>query len=127
MSMPFTRRDFLAENAMGIGGIALAWLLQQDRLLANPSKLPKDAGHHDLKPKKPHFAAKATAMISLFQHGGPSHIDLMDPKPALTKANGTDYQGDIHYSFVNRASKKLLGSPWKFQPRGDSRPVISQL
>lgn len=127
MNHPLSRRNFLAENAMGVGGVALAWLLQQDRLLANPSKLPKDVIHHDLKPKQPHFPAKATAMISLFQHGGPSHVDLMDPKPELTKADGTDYKGDIHYSFVNRASKKLLGSPWKFQPRGECGTEISEL
>lgn len=127
MNSPFSRRSFLAENAMGIGGVALAWLLQQDRLLANPSKLPKDRPHHDLKPKQPHFPAKATAMISLFQHGGPSHVDLMDPKPELTKQSGSDYQGDIHYSFVNRASKKLLGSPWKFAPRGESGTELSEL
>lgn len=127
MNLPVSRRQFLSENAMGIGGVALAWLLHQDRLLANPSKLPKDVVHYDLKPKQPHFAAKATAMISLFQHGGPSHVDLMDPKPALTKADGTDYQGDIHYSFVNRASKKLLGSPWRFKPRGQCGTEISEL
>lgn len=127
MNRPLSRRSFLSENAMGVGGVALAWLLQQERLLANPSKLPKDAVHHDLKPKQPHFPAKATAMISLFQHGGPSHVDLMDPKPELTKADGTEYQGDIHYSFVNRASKKLLGSPWKFAPRGECGTELSEL
>lgn len=37
----------------------------------------------------------AKAMISLFQHGGPSHMDLTDPKPMLTKYSGTDYKEDI--------------------------------
>ncbi len=127
MKMPASRRKFLVEQAMGLGSVALAWLLQQDNLLASSAKLPKDTVAHDLKPKPTHFPAQAQAMISLFQHGGPSHVDLTDPKPELTKADGTDYAGDIKYSFVNRASKKLLASPWKFQPRGQCGTEISEL
>jgi hypothetical protein len=123
-----SRREFLAENAMGIGSVALAWLLQQEGAAhATPAKLPKDVRSFDLKPKQPHFPAQAQAMISLFQHGGPSHMDLTDPKPDLTRLSGTDYAGDIHYSFVNRASKKLLGSPWKFARHGECGTEISEL
>lgn len=127
MNIPFSRRQFLAENAMGIGGVALAWLLNQEGLWANPTKLAQQHRQHDLKPKTPPLPAQATAMISLFQHGGPSHIDLTDPKPELTRLSGTDYTGDIQYSFVNRASKQLLGSPWKFEPRGECGTEISEL
>jgi len=66
-------------------------------------------------------------MISLFMHGGPSHVDLLDPKPNLSKFTGTDYQGDVHFSFVNRASKKLFGTPWKFSKHGRSGTEISEL
>ena len=125
--MPHTRRRFLADNAMGIGSIALAWLMQQESLRAAPRLLPKDARSHDLTPKTPHFTPTATAMISLFQHGGPSHVDLTDPKPELTRLSGTDYPGDIQYSFVNRASKALFGSPWQFAPRGECGTEISEL
>jgi hypothetical protein len=127
MMIPFSRRQFLAENAMGIGGVALAWLMHQEGLWANPAKLSQSNRQHDLKPKTPPLPAQATAMISLFQHGGPSHIDLTDPKPELTRLSGTDYTGDIQYSFVNRASKQLLGSPWKFEPRGECGTEISEL
>ena len=127
MTFPFSRRQFLAENAMGVGGVALAWLLQQEGLLANPTKLNPNSRHHDLKPRTPPLPAQATAMISLFQHGGPSHMDLTDPKPELTRRSGTDYTGDIQYSFVNRASKQLMGSPWKFAPRGECGTEISEL
>src|SRR5262245_55334825 len=104
-----TRRQYLQRNAMGIGSMALAWMLQQDELLGAPPSKPQDAKFNDLKPRTSHFPARATAMISLFMHGGPSHIDLLDPKPELTKHSGKDYQGQIEYSFTNRASKKLLG------------------
>src|SRR4051794_8576001 len=103
-----TRRDFLWRSAFGIGGIALAHLLQDDNLLArSPSKIGENLPLN-MEARKPHFAPKAKAMISLFMHGGPSHVDLLDPKPALTKNHGKDYSGDVVYSFVNRANKKLL-------------------
>src|SRR6476646_3616304 len=101
-----TRRDFLQRNAFGIGGIALSWMLQQERLLAAPPAKPTDVKFHDLKARPPQLPAQATAMISLFMHGGPSHMDLLDPKPELTKRNGQEYQGEVVYSFTNRASKK---------------------
>jgi hypothetical protein len=125
--LPLTRRRFLAENAMGIGSVALAWLLQHDAARAAPKLLPKDTQHFDLRPKRPHFAPRANAMISLFQHGGPSHVDLTDPKPELTRLSGSEYPGDIHYSFVNRASKALLGSPWRFTPHGECGTELSEL
>ena len=100
---PLCRRQFLAENAMGIGAVALAWLNSQSTAKAIPLKLTKEASYFDLKPKSSHFAPRATAMISLFQHGGPSHVDLTDPKPELTRLSGSEYPGDIEYSFVNRA------------------------
>ena len=66
-------------------------------------------------------------MISLFMHGGPSHVDLLDPKPELSKRNGTEYDGDVVFSFVNRASKKLFGSPWKFARHGQCGTEVSEL
>ena len=112
---------------MGIGAMALAWLNSQNSAMAAPMKLPKEQAHFDLKPKTPHFAPQAKAMISLFQHGGPSHVDLFDPKPELTRLSGTDYPGEIVYSFVNGASKALFGSPWKFSKHGQCGTEISEL
>jgi hypothetical protein len=127
MHIPLSRRQFLAENAMGIGATALAWLTAQEAQAIPAKLLPKDPATFDLKPKAPHFAPRAKAMISLFQHGGPSHVDLFDPKPELTRLNGTDYPGEIVYSFVNGASKALFGSPWKFAKHGQSGTEISEL
>ena len=66
-------------------------------------------------------------MISLFMHGGPSHVDLLDPKPELATHHGKDYSGDVVFSFVNRASKKLFGSPWKFAKHGEAGTDVSEL
>ncbi len=125
--LPVSRRQFLAHNAMGIGTVALAWMLKQDRLLAKPIDLPNRQRHLDLLPKEPMFEPRANAMISLFQHGGPSHVDLTDPKPELTKFSGTDYTDDVQFSFVNEASKKLLGSPFQFAPHGECGTELSEL
>ncbi len=125
---PFsTRRDFLAGTAFGVGAIALAHLLRQDGALADVVKKPGENLPLDLRARAPHFAPKAKAMISLFMHGGPSHVDLLDPKPELSKRNGTEYDGDVVFSFVNRASKKLFGTPWKFAKHGQCGTEVSEL
>jgi hypothetical protein len=121
-----SRRQFLSTSALGMGSVALACLLRDEHLLAAPH-MPKDNLRFDMKPKTPHAPAKARAMISLFMHGGPSHVDLLDPRPELTKRSGEEYPGEIVYSFANRASKKLLGSPWKFSKHGQCGTEVSEL
>ncbi len=122
-----TRRQFLAQNAMGVGGMALAWLLQQEQLLGTPAKIPQAQENFDMLPKQPPRVPQAKAMISLFMHGGPAHMDLLDPKPKLTKFHGTEFSDDVQFSFVNRASKTLFGSPWKFQKHGECGTDVSEL
>jgi len=112
---------------MGIGTVALAWLLGKERLLATPKNVPQARPAFDVTPKQPDFEPQATAMISLFQHGGPSHMDLTDPKPELTRFNGTDYSGEVKYSGTASASRKLLGSPWKFAKHGECGTELSEL
>ena len=96
----FNRRQFLVRNTMGIGSLALAWLLQREKLLGTPKNIPRGQRRFDLKPKQPHHVPQAKAMISLFMHGGPSHMDLTDPKPELQRCDGMDYGGNIQYSFA---------------------------
>jgi Protein of unknown function (DUF1501) len=131
--MPFdlsscpTRREALHAGTFGIGTVALAWLLNRDRLLAEPKKPDLDRKHFDLTPKKPHFAPRATAMISLFMQGGPSHMDLFDPKPALTKFDGKPFPGQVKYDNAAQASSTVLGCPWKFKKHGQSGIEVSEL
>ncbi|MBM3840848.1 MAG: DUF1501 domain-containing protein [Verrucomicrobia bacterium] len=127
-AQPFvSRRQFLTRNALGIGSLALAWLLKEQRLLATPPSIPRAPQTFDLKAKPTLFTPRAKAMISLFMHGGPSHIDLFDPKPELSKRSGEDYPGEIKFSFIDRATKKLFGSPWKFQKHGQCGMDVSEL
>jgi hypothetical protein len=124
-----TRRHFLAQQGMSLGGLALAWLLHRDGVLqaADPRKPTLERPVYDLTPKAPPHPPRALAMISLFMQGGPSHHDLFDPKPELTKRNGKTFTGDIQYDNAGEASSKLLASPWKFAPRGQCGMELSEL
>ena len=119
----FTRRGFLRENAMGLGIVALASLLEDEKLLGVPRNVKLEPQKFDLTAKQPHFEPKAKAMISLFQHGGPSHMDLFDPKPELTRLDGKTYDGDVGFSFIKRATKVLKGTPFNFSKHGESLSV----
>ncbi len=122
-----TRRHFLSTGAMGLGGVALACLLNQEGLLADPTRPELEPRRFDLTPKPPHHAPKAKAMISLFMQGGPSHVDLLDPKPAMTRYDGQTYPGVIRYDNPAQASAKVLASPWRFRPHGQSGIEVSEL
>src|SRR3954451_19156749 len=95
---PRSRREFLARSAFGIGAFALAHLLREDRLLADAPGKPGENLPLELKPRAPHFAPQASGMIWLSMQGGPSHVDLLDPKPELQKNYGKDYAGQVTFS-----------------------------
>ncbi len=121
-----TRRDFL-ERGYGLGGIALATLLQEQGLLANPALSGAAQTSFDNLPKPPHGFGRAKAMISMFMQGGPSHIDLFDPKPELTRLDGKDFPGEVKYDDAAGASREVMGSPWKFSKHGESGMDFSEL
>src|SRR5258708_7925764 len=92
-----TRREFLWQVGGGFAGLALIDLLSRDGFFAGQTRaadMPKEAAH-PLAPKKPHFTARAKHVVFLFMNGGPSHVDTFDPKPALSRFNGTAYNGDL--------------------------------
>src|SRR5437870_4438916 len=123
----FSRRHFLAQSSLGIGGLALAWLLNEDRLLGQPTRPELEQRRFDLTPKEPHFAPKARAMISMFMQGGPSHLDLFDPKPGMARYDGQPFPGAIVYDNAAEASAKVLHSPWRFRKHGQAGLELSEL
>jgi hypothetical protein len=123
----WSRRRFLHASTFGVGSVALAWLLNEGRLLAEPSKPDLERPHFDLKPRSPHTTPRARAMISLFMQGGPSHLDLLDPKPALAPYDGKPFPGEVKYDNAAQASSRVLASPWKFQQHGQSGIEVSEL
>ncbi|MCA9090697.1 MAG: DUF1501 domain-containing protein [Planctomycetaceae bacterium] len=120
------RRQFLQTGAFGLGPLALALLMRQDGLLAAPIK-PELLQPSDLKHRPPHNPPTAKAMISLFMQGGPSQIDMFDPKPALNKLDGEKFPGTIKYDNAAQASSRVLGCPWKFAAHGECGTEVSEL
>ncbi len=115
-SFACTRRAFLARCAGSLGPLALADLLAAEE---TPSADP-------LALKNPHHVPRAKAVICLFQHGGPSQMDLFDPKPELTKRHGQPYPGNLEVHFHTQVGK-LLASPFSFRPRGQSGVELAEL
>src|SRR5438046_2700700 len=81
-----TRREFLWQAGGGFVGTALTYLLAQDGFF--PKALAAVPDQSPLAPRPPHFSAKAKSCIFLFMYGGPSQVDLWDPKPELAKHHG---------------------------------------
>lgn len=129
---PLSRRNWLRASSYGLSGVAAAWLLKQDGLLADTtsaalSKPELEPTVHDLLPKRPDFAPKAKAMISMFMLGGPSQIDLFDPKPELVKRDGQQFTGKLKWDNAAQASREIMGPLWKFHQRGQCGMEISEL
>lgn len=120
-----SRRAFLGTQAGGIGLLALTHLLQAEALRAEaPGARRRAVG--PLDPKPPHHEPRAKAVISLFQHGGPSQMDLFDPKPALRRHDGKSYEGDLEVHFASQKGN-LLGSPFEFHQRGRCGMELSEI
>ncbi len=110
------RRAFLSQYAGSLGGLALAHLLQSADRAAQAQGISQ-------KPSK----GKAKSVICLFQHGGPSQMDLFDPKPELTKWNGKPYPGgnlEVHF---DKQMGSVLGSPFGFQKHGQCGMELCEL
>ncbi len=119
-----SRREFLLRSGGGFGGVALASLLHNDGLLASEGA----AGvGNPLAPREPHFKPRARRVIWLFMHGGPSHVDLFDPKPDLVKYAGQELPESFGKVMTRRnvANNPLLAPIKPFRPRGESGLEIS--
>ena len=115
-----SRREFVLRSGGGLGGIALSWLLARDGRAAAPATNP-------LAAKPPHFEPKAKRVIFLFMVGGPSQMDLFDPKPALAKWHGQplpEGTGRPKSQFTS-GKETILASPRKFQKHGRSGQWVS--
>ncbi|MCP3693776.1 MAG: DUF1501 domain-containing protein [Planctomycetaceae bacterium] len=121
------RRHFLARGAMSLAPLATAWLGRQQDVSANPLKPDLGLQSYSLKAKAPHKEPVAKAMISMFMQGGPSQVDLLDPKPLLNKLHLKKFPGKIKYDNAAEASSRVLGSPWKFQKHGQGGTDVSEL
>lgn len=109
-----TRRQVLSQLGGGFTGLILASMLSKSTRASDTS----NPSTYDLRPKQPHFPAKARAVIQLFMHGGPSHVDLLDPKPMLERYDGQPPPPEA--ADDERITGNLLKSPFRFSKHGQS-------
>src|SRR5947207_11537199 len=123
-----TRRHFFSRCALGLGGIALASLLNERRALASePGGLP-----NPIAPRAPHFTPRAKNIIYLFMAGGPSQLELFDYKPKLIDLNGQPIPQSFiegkRFAFMGSShGTKLLGTRRKFSQHGQNGAWVSEL
>jgi len=117
----FTRREWLNQTGAGFGSLALASLLSREGQAADRSSNP-------LAASASHYPARIRSVIFLFMYGGPSHIDLFDPKPTLARYDGQPIpvfkQDDV---FMSGKTKNIaMKSPYRFARHGQSGIEISE-
>ena len=108
-----SRREFFQQAGSGLGSIALASLLNGEAQGATP--------------KLPHHKPKAKSVIWLFMEGGPSHIDLFDPKPKLNELDGKPMPESFGkpITAMGTANNSIMGSPRKWKQHGKSGLWVS--
>ena len=112
---PLSRRTLLRSSACGFGLLGLRGLLA-----AEESRNP-------LAPKQPHLQARAKRAIFIFMHGGPSHLDIYDPKPRLERDHGKPLPFERPLTFAEEQVGGLLKSPFQFKRHGESGIPLSEL
>jgi hypothetical protein len=123
----WTRREWVRHVGAGFGGAALASMLAEDLRAADPhAKERTPERTDDLKPKPPHFTPKARSVIQLMMPGGPSHVDMLDPKPALERHDGKRYPGVVDAMNADKVGA-VMRSPFRFAKHGNSGIDVSDL
>ena len=120
------RRWFLRDCGIGLAGIAASSLAASEvRAGANAP-----VAENPLAPRKPHFPGKAKRVIYIFQAGAPSHLEMFDNKPELTKHDGTLPPAELlkgyRAAFINPNSA-LLGPKFKFAKHGQCGMELSEV
>lgn len=115
------RRDFFARTSDGLLGAALAQLLSGD-LLGSETPSEPTTVPIDLTPRRGHHPARARAVIQLFMNGGPSQMDLFDPKPVLDRYDGEPFPGNIEEVGNSNPTDigVIMGTQYPFARHGDS-------
>lgn len=129
INVGFSRRDFFGRFALGLGGVALASLLNRDVKASAPTAPNPFKG---ILPS-PHLAPRAKRVIYLFMSGGPSQLDLFDYKPKLNELNGQDLPASVRMGqrltgmSAYQAKLPMAGSAFKFAQHGQSGAWLSEL
>jgi len=119
-----TRRDFLLRGGAGFGAMALTGMMAADTRITSR---PRPALPSPNAPRQPHFAPTAKRVIFLFMEGGPSHMDLFDPKPLLNQLAGQTMPASFKRPItpMGETESPLLASPRKWKRHGQSGLWVS--
>src|SRR5438874_7951977 len=118
-----TRREMLRISGLGLGALAFHALLASERTTISPQTNTSGL----FTPRPPHFQSRARAVILLMQNGGPSQMDLFDPKADLKKFDGKVHVEKVEMFQKGSEANKLLGSPFTFHRRGACGMEMSEV
>ena len=117
-----TRRHFLRDCSIGLGGLAFALLEGTKASAAERTEV------NPMAPRRPHFPGRAKSVIYLHMAGSPPHLDMFDYKPELVRRNGQDCPAEFlrgrRFAFTS-GTPKLLGTPQPFAQHGHSGAWVS--
>ena len=118
IDLPSSRREFISKAGAGFGAVALSALSGENLISAAPNPVAS---------KIPHQLGKAKNVIFLFMEGGPSHLDLFDPKPLLNKLAGQSLPDSFErpVTAMGEVNSALLESKRKWAQHGESGLWIS--
>ncbi len=122
------RRHFLRDCRVGLGAMALGSMMSGDALLSAEGDMTARRTN-PLAPLPPHFPPKIKNVIYMFMAGGPSQLELFDPKPKLQELDGQvipqSYVENKRFAFLKKDAK-LMGTRRKFAKHGESGQLISE-
>jgi hypothetical protein len=122
-----SRREWFRSVGAGLQVAALTHLVSRDALASDPNSKRHEVPTN-LRPRQPHFEPAAQSVIHLFMNGGPSQMDLFDPKDELTKRHGQQYFDAIAGEVENPgAAGSLMRSPFQFARHGNCGMWMSEL
>ncbi|MEX2560680.1 MAG: DUF1501 domain-containing protein [Pirellulales bacterium] len=121
-----SRRRLLELSGLGFGSLVIECLLEGERVRAE-THAASERARGPLAPRAGHFSGRAKAVIMLMQNGGPSQMELFDPKPQLDKFAGQVHETKVEMFQKGSESNKLLGCPFKFVRRGQCGMELSEV
>ena len=132
-----SRSHFLSHSVSGLGGVALAQLLNSENVLGSEKVRESAPGKTPIRPiiepgnpnaaRDSHFAPRATQVLQIFCSGAISQVDTFDYKPELIKNHGKPMPGGDQLITFQGEQGNLTKSPWEFKPRGQSGKMMSEL
>ncbi|QDV66400.1 hypothetical protein Poly24_00850 [Rosistilla carotiformis] len=122
------RRDFLFQSLWGMGAVTLSNLLAPEEIVSNAAA---DERVDPLVKRDSHFPARAKNCIYIYLEGGPSQMDLYDPKPTLNKLDGQPLPEsmleNMQFAFLQKETARIMGTSRKFSKHGKCGMDFSDL